>query len=107
MATRIKTGGRQKGTPNKTTAEIRYIAGMYAVEAIQTMVNIMRTTDNDALKLKVCEMIINRGYGAPSQTFLGFDPNKAVKNPNIIEMDLMGGKVSFDMGALDDVDFDD
>lgn len=66
---RVKTGGRQKGTLNKSTRELRFIAGMYAPEAIKTMVQIMRNSDNDTTRLKACQMILDRSHGAPKPYF--------------------------------------
>ena len=41
MANRVKTGGRQAGTPNKTTASIREAAQQYTDEALKTLVDVM------------------------------------------------------------------
>ena len=35
MATGIKTGGRQKGTPNKTTAEMRETLSVFVFEQLE------------------------------------------------------------------------
>lgn len=87
MATRIKTGGRLKGTPNKTTAEIRCIAGLYAPEAIKTMVDIMRSSDNEMTRLKACQLILDRGYGSTPSTMWSHNPNKYLQNTTIDMMD--------------------
>ena len=39
----LKTGGRQIGSLNKTTNEVRKLAQEYGQEAIEVLVNIMRT----------------------------------------------------------------
>ena len=44
MAQGSKTGGRQKGTPNRVTAEIREYAQQYTVEALEGLAQIARTS---------------------------------------------------------------
>ncbi len=43
MAAGHKTGGRQRGTPNKATAEVKALAGQYGPEAIDTLVGLCQT----------------------------------------------------------------
>ena len=80
MTARIKTGGRQKGSLNKSTKEIRYIAGMYAPEAIVVLVDIMRKSDNDSTRLKAVQMLLDRGYGTPTQSSTLVDPKTWIGN---------------------------
>ena len=50
-----KSGGRQKGTPNKVVPEIRTLARQYGPEAIEKLVRLMRGRDEalDRLEAKV------------------------------------------------------
>lgn len=43
-----KTGGRQKGTPNKVTADVKLIAQTYGEEAVKALVKILRDDEAPA-----------------------------------------------------------
>jgi len=62
-----KTGGRQKGTPNKLTAEIKEVASQYGEEAIETLVELMRGDNNPQVQRAAAEALLDRGYGRPTQ----------------------------------------
>lgn len=63
-----KTGGRQKGTPNKATAGVKAAAQAYTVEAIETLVVIMRTGENEQARIAAAKELIDRGHGKARQT---------------------------------------
>ena len=67
MAAGRKTGGRQKGTLNRATAEIREKAQEYTVEALEGLAQIARTSDTDAAKVAAWKAILDRGHGRPAQ----------------------------------------
>ncbi len=58
MALGRKTGGRQKGSLNKATAEIREHAQQYTVEALEGLAQIARTGDSDAAKVAAWKAIL-------------------------------------------------
>ncbi len=62
-----KTGGRTKGTPNKSTAEVKALAQTYGGEALETLATIMRNSDNDTAKIAAAKELLDRGYGKPTQ----------------------------------------
>jgi hypothetical protein len=63
-----KTGGRKKGTPNKVTADVKAYAQNYGKEAIEALVNIMRSEDQPAAaRVAASREILDRGYGKPNQ----------------------------------------
>jgi ketopantoate hydroxymethyltransferase len=62
-----RRGGRQKGTPNRITADIKALAQEYGADAIKTIVGIMRTSENDTARLSAAKELIDRGYGKASQ----------------------------------------
>ena len=62
-----RRGGRQKGTPNKATAEIKAIAGAYTQEAIETLAKIMRDSESDAARVAAVKEILDRGHGKARQ----------------------------------------
>jgi len=67
MAAGIKTGGRQKGTPNKATADVKQAAQQYTAEAIEALATIMRDSDSDAAKVAAIKEILDRGHGKSKQ----------------------------------------
>lgn len=67
MAKGIKTGGRQKGSLNKATVDVRLAAQQFGAEAITSLANIMRTSENDAAKISAAKELLDRGYGKSMQ----------------------------------------
>lgn len=57
------------GRPKKTPEELDLIAACKAKtpEALDVIVNIMMTSDKDAVRLSAAQSIIERGYGKPTQ----------------------------------------
>lgn len=63
-----KSGGRQKGTPNKITADIKEIAQSFGEEAITYLVEIARNGDAPpAARVAAVKEILDRGYGKAKQ----------------------------------------
>lgn len=67
MAVGRKTGGRQKGTPNKATADVMAVAQQYTAEAIETLAAIMRGDFPAAARVAASSAILDRGHGKPTQ----------------------------------------
>lgn len=70
MATKsgAKTGGRQKNTPNKATADIKALAQVYAPSAIKTLAEIMTGKNQPAAaRVAAAKELIDRGYGKALQ----------------------------------------
>ena len=68
MAHGVKTGGRQAGTPNKTTASIREAAQQYTDEALKTLVEVMGDeTAPHAARVAAANSLLDRGHGKPRQ----------------------------------------
>lgn len=64
---RPKTGGRQKGTPNKVTADIKALAQEHGPSAIATILSIMNSGENDGVRLAAAKELIDRGFGKATQ----------------------------------------
>jgi len=58
-----KTGGRQKGTPNKVTREIRETARMHGPVAIAELVRLISEAQSEQVRIAACREILDRGYG--------------------------------------------
>ena len=84
-------GGRQKGTPNKTTAEMKELAAAYGPKALKFLGQVMEDDKNPIeVRVKASDHLLNRGYGKPAQT------------TNLAGHD--GGPL--DLGSLGDADLD-
>ena len=63
-----RTGGRQKGAPNKATADIKALAQVHCSDAVDTLAKIM--TDSEippAARVAAAKELIDRGYGKAVQ----------------------------------------
>lgn len=65
-----KTGGRQKGTPNKATAEVRALAAEYGEKAIKELAKLSGVLENgdgkaqsETARISALGMLIDRAYG--------------------------------------------
>lgn len=68
MAIGKKTGGRQKGTPNKVTADVKEIAQAYGEEAVKALVEIVRDGEAPhAARVSAVKELLDRGYGKAKQ----------------------------------------
>ncbi len=70
-----KTGGRKKGTPNKTTAEIRSAAQAHGPAALKKLAALVESKD-ERVAVAACNAILDRAYGRPVQALSGPDGEK-------------------------------
>ena len=63
MANGTKTGGRQKGTLNKATAEVRALAQEYGPDALKELHRLSQEADSEAARVSACNAILERAYG--------------------------------------------
>lgn len=68
MAAGAKTGGRQKGTPNKATADIKALAQEYTPKAMQRLVRIIDESESDAAVVSAIKELFDRGFGKSRQS---------------------------------------
>lgn len=68
MALGQKTGGRQRGTPNKATADIKEAAQQYSASALQTLVDIATNGESEAARVAAANAILDRAHGKPKQS---------------------------------------
>jgi hypothetical protein len=73
-----KTGGRQKGVPNKATAEIKEIARQYGPKAVKELAKLAGLdkdskgkAESEAARIGALNAILDRGYGKAPQTMAG------------------------------------
>lgn len=63
--------GRPKGALNKATAELKAIAREYTEQAVETLAQIMQTSESDAARVAAVNALLDRGWGKPSQVIAG------------------------------------
>lgn len=68
-AKREKTGGRQKGTPNKVArVDLRKTAAVFSLRAVATLVDIMEDVDaNNSDRISAAKEILDRAHGKSKQ----------------------------------------
>lgn len=76
MALGQKTGGRQKGTPNKATAEVKELARAHAPAAIAELARLSQEAESEQAKVAAIKEILDRAYGKSTQ-MVGQDPDAA------------------------------
>jgi hypothetical protein len=70
-----RRGGRQKGTPNKATADVKEAAQAFTTDAINTLAEIMRSAKHPAAaRVSAASALLDRGHGKPKQS-LDVDAN--------------------------------
>lgn len=79
-----RRGGRQKGTPNKTTATLKELARQYTPDALKTLAQIMVSGESEAARVSAANAILDRGYGKPSTVIAGDEDGGAIKTINEI-----------------------
>jgi hypothetical protein len=66
-----RRGGRQKGTPNRVTGELRLIAAEHGPAAITELVSIALDPEtkskSKATRIAAIRELLDRGFGRPSQ----------------------------------------
>lgn len=66
-----RRGGRQKGTPNKATADIKALARKYGKDAFERIVKLSEEAEDERVQLAASQEILNRAYGRPAQAVTG------------------------------------
>lgn len=63
-----KTGGRQAGTRNKATADVKAVAGSYTTAALETLAEIMQdATAPHSARVSAANALLDRAVGKPRQ----------------------------------------
>ena len=76
-----RRGGRHKGIANKATGEVKALARKWGPEAITMAAEMAglvpgkKAAQSEAARLAAIGMILDRGYGKPTQTIAGDENN--------------------------------
>lgn len=65
-----KQGGRQKGTPNKATADIKAACQKHGPEMVKHLVEIAGNKEHPA-RVQAIKELLDRGYGKAAQPHTG------------------------------------
>lgn len=62
-----KTGGRQAGSANKATKDIRALAQKYTGKAIKRLAHLAENAESESAQVAAIKEILDRGYGKSKQ----------------------------------------
>jgi hypothetical protein len=82
--------GRPKGRLNKTTADVKALAGKHGPAAIAQLVKLMKKSDSDAAKVAAAKEILDRAYGKSAQPHVGDDSATPINVLHRIERLIVG-----------------
>lgn len=88
MARGTKTGGRVKGTPNKSTASLKDMARVHTEAALNTLVSVLAGGEGipAAAQVAAAKEILDRGYGKASTVLSGDEDGGPVALVSRIEL---------------------
>jgi phage gp46-like protein len=78
--------GRPQGSRNKTVPEVKAAAREYTQAALETLAQIMLTSQSDAAKVSASTALLDRGWGKPSTVVTGDEDGGAVQVVTRIEL---------------------
>jgi len=72
-----KTGGRQPGTPNRSTAAIKEMAGKYSEKVIKELARLATGADSEPVRVSAGRELLDRACGKPAQSREPIDDHRA------------------------------
>ena len=66
-----RRGGRQAGTPNRSTGLLRELAQQYTAEALERLADLMRHAESEAARVAAIRELLDRAHGRPTQPIAG------------------------------------
>src|SRR6202158_1828433 len=63
-----RRGGRQAGTPNKATADVKALAQSYGPEAVKELARLALNAQSEQARVAAIKEILDRAYGKPHIT---------------------------------------
>lgn len=73
-----KTGGRQRGTPNKVTADVRRLADVHSAAAIARLAHLMENAASEQAQVAAAKELLDRAHGRPRQAIEASDSSNQV-----------------------------
>ena len=68
-----RRGGRQKGTPNKATKDVRELAQKHGPECITGLALLAKTAENEQARIAAMRELLDRAYGKAPQAITDAD----------------------------------
>jgi len=82
-----KTGGRQRGTPNRATASVKEAARQHTADAMKVLTEVMKdTTQPAAARVAAVKEIFDRAYGKATQHIAGDADAPAIKTEQSVDI---------------------
>jgi len=72
-----KTGGRQPGSLNKVSADIRELAGQHGPAVIAELARLATGANNEQVRVSAGRELLDRGFGKPAQSREPIDDHRA------------------------------
>lgn len=69
----VRIGGRQKGTPNKATADIKALAQKHVATAMTELARLATSAESEAARVAAIKELFDRGFGKSRQPLTGGD----------------------------------
>jgi hypothetical protein len=66
-------GPRGPNSSTRSTMEFRNLVRQYDDEAVETLVELMRTSDNEWVRMAAVQLLFDRGHGKPKLEITGPD----------------------------------
>ena len=63
-----RRGGRQKGTPNRATADIKALAMLHAASAMKELARLATKAESEAARVAAIKELFDRGFGKAKQS---------------------------------------
>ena len=67
----VRIGGRQKGSPNKATADVKALARSYAPAALAELSRLATKAESEQARVAAIKEILDRAYGKSAQPMTG------------------------------------
>ncbi len=97
MALGRKTGGRQKGAPNRATRELKAAFQKHGDDLVGALLALTKS-DDERVRLGAIQAALDRGWGRPSQAVdLGVEVRitsieRTIIDPQVIELEGVGAR---------------
>jgi len=72
-----KTGGRQPGSLNKVSADVRELAGQHGAAVIAELARLATEADSEQVRVSAGRELLDRGFGKPAQSRDPIDDHRA------------------------------
>src|SRR5262245_46897488 len=74
-----RRGGRQKGTRNHLTAELKELCRQHTPAAITELIRLAQAAESEQVRVSAIKEILDRGWGRPTQPISGDDDAPPVR----------------------------